>query len=365
MDRFDHQARSKRVRIIPELRNYHVASLASAVPADTFYFNKKYDLDDRVLPSTLQEVGFLQFLRILRDPKYGDLEIWEPLWVRLLPKHILAVATWKSRNNRFVYSYAMENNDIASLIGGKRSVPAWVTKFLSLPIGIYIAVAYTKIAYASSGSRDVYWGLPLVTRVTSTIIPNLPKRPEVREIVPVAARQFRAILLCSMEARKGVREVLRAWPKVEEAIEGASLVLIGNGPLAQEARSWALENPSSRIFLGAMSHEDALTEVAKSKVLLLPSVRWGRWREQIGLPIHEALINGLTVVSTDETGLAEWLKNNGHVVVPRERLDQHLANAIVGALLDPLPREQVLESLPTKEARMEANHWLQHDSSNS
>ncbi len=69
-------------------------------------------------------------------------------------------------------------------------------------------------------------------------------------------------------------------------------------------------------------------------------------------------MSGLTVVTTTETGLAPWLRAHGHHVLTAPPSPDALAKALVDALAQPLPRAQVLASLPAVSARLEADRWL-------
>ena len=85
------------------------------------------------------------------------------------------------------------------------------------------------------------------------------------------------------------------------------------------------------------------------------------WREQVGLPLVEALSYGCTVVTTNETGLAGWLADHGHQVVPGAAATAELAAAVVRALRAPLTVGAVLASLPAEDGRLAADRWLFDD----
>ena len=353
------RGRLARVRVIPELRNYHVASLKRVASASTFYFDKKYDLVSADLPPNLNQVSFWKLLRTLARSKANVLELQEPLWVRLLAKHLCIVFVWKCSRplaRREVVSYAMENNDLASLMFGAKKGPKFVVNLFRWILGAYIRMAYTRLAFASEGSRRTYHSLPFVRGVSYRVIENLP---EIHEGLGLQrARSALVVMVARMERRKGILELMAAWPAVEDGMDQARLVIIGDGPESALVSNWCHESPQSRTFLGPLDHPSAMKQLARARSLVLPSIRSGRWREQIGLPIHEGLIQGLTVVTTDETGLATWLKDNGHHVVPGADTRVHLSDALMRALRDPLEPDKVRASLPLIEGRIEANLWL-------
>ncbi|MGW9586181.1 glycosyltransferase family 4 protein [Microbacterium sp. NPDC055455] len=347
---------NRTLRLIPELRNYHIANRDDLSPSDTFYFERKYDLVGEI-PDTFQQVAFRRALRLALSGRYTQLVMWEPLWVRLLPKHGIVILAWKlgTIRRRPVLSFAMENNSLASLMTGGRSLPRWAVAAFGWVLGSYIRFAYARIAYASDGARRNYERLPGVRQITSTTIPNLPARG------PLSAADGApgtVVMVARMESRKGTGVIVQAWPEVEKANPDARLRIVGSGPDSDLISRWAAESPDTREFLGAQAHESVMRIVADAQVLVLPSVRDGRWREQIGLPIHEALLNGLTVVTTDETGLADWLASRGHYVVPMQAVVDALPAAILGALNSPISRHEVVSQLPDRDARVVADLWL-------
>ena len=93
-------------------------------------------------------------------------------------------------------------------------------------------------------------------------------------------------------------------------------------------------------------------------MVIAPSVPAGRWREQLGLPIIEGLSVGATVVTTTETGLASWLEQQGHTVIPMPRIAELLARATAHALEHPLSVGDVIGTLPATDTRLEVDRWI-------
>jgi glycosyltransferase involved in cell wall biosynthesis len=326
-------------------------------PAKVYYFAEKYDLAVETVPPDFQRITFPALIWALTRSSANLLEIWEPLWVRELPRHVVLTLVWKlSRpmRRRHVVSYAMENNDLGALMTGGRPPYPLVLAF-SLVLGAYMRLVYSRIAYASAGSRRIYQGLPGVSGIPSKTIENLPARPAVIASAPSTGANV--VFLARLEARKGIDVLMAAWERVEQRVPQVRLIVIGDGPLSDTVASWALEDPARRSHLGALPHDEAVARVGGNRVLVLPSIRSGRWREQIGLPIHEGLLAGCMIVTTTETGLAAWLSERGHKVVAPGH-SAALADAIVEALEAPLDREDVKASLPLEEGRVAANRWM-------
>jgi glycosyltransferase involved in cell wall biosynthesis len=99
-------------------------------------------------------------------------------------------------------------------------------------------------------------------------------------------------------------------------------------------------------------------ELRRASVVVLPSRRQVAWREQVGLPIVEGLAHGCTVVTTDETGIADWLRRNGHGVIPAASVGELLASVITEAAARPLDARAVCASLPRQDSRLEADSWM-------
>jgi glycosyltransferase involved in cell wall biosynthesis len=193
--------------------------------------------------------------------------------------------------------------------------------------------------------------------VESKMLLVLPDRPSDSSPSGAPVPQT-AVLVGERAARNGLRPLLQAWELVEGRCPAARLHVVGAGPLSGDVARWASARPESREFHGQLPQREVLQLLPTCTSLVAPSIRSGRWREQIGLPIKEALRSGLTVVTTTETGLASWLRVHGHQVVEAPFTVQQLSDAIVEALQHPLLREQVLSALPAVSARLEADRWL-------
>jgi glycosyltransferase involved in cell wall biosynthesis len=89
--------------------------------------------------------------------------------------------------------------------------------------------------------------------------------------------------------------------------------------------------PGAEIRVGVPRSE--VHELLRSgAVVVMPSVRLRRWREQIGLPLVEGLAHGCRVVTTTETGLAEDLRTHPLVVLTRPGDPASLADGLRRAM---------------------------------
>lgn len=355
------------IRLVPELRAVHVERYYETTPALMLYFTRNYDLHGFDVPAEIRQVTLGQALRIFWMSKATILEMPEPLWVRFLPKGVAIAAGFKLTgllrgHRRLVATYAMENNSLACLIGGRHRVPVVIVRLFALSLGIYMRLFIDRIGFASRGSEMLYRSLPFVKAIPFRVIEELPSALPSAE---TSVKREGAIFVGILEARKGVVELLEAWRLVERERPDAVLTIVGPGSLEPLVTKWASESPGSRQYLGQLQRTSILELLLDNRVLVAPSLPSGRWREQIGLPIKEALSRGLTVVTSRQTGLADWLAAHGHHVVEIRNgvlPVAALASATAQALAHPLDRRVVREELPTVQGRYASDAWLHENS---
>ncbi|MBF4633038.1 glycosyltransferase family 4 protein [Agreia pratensis] len=324
------------------------------------YFSRHYDLGSTEIPAEFHSATLGQAVKRVLTSDAETFELPEPVWARYaLQTVILAMMwrvnrLWRGRLGR-ARLYAIENNDpIVALLG--RSVPSALRAVLAAALGLMILISYERIAFGSEGAKSAYESLPFVNSITSDTFVELPARTGSLPARPSTASK--AIFIGNLEPRKGLPTLLEAWPQVEAENPAFHLTIVGAGPFEQQVARWAAQKPSSRSFLGRVEHSHIDSLLDQSDVVIVPSERDGRWREQIGLPIVEGLSRGLTIVTTDETGLASWLRTAGHVVLASPSAPAELSRGVLVALSDPLPKQQVIASLPDEEGRVRAAHWL-------
>lgn len=355
--------RHRSIRLVPELRAVHIERYYVTTPATMFYFEENYDLAGAAIPAEITKIRMSSLVREFWSTTAVVLEIPEPLWMRFLPKGVMIAIAFKLTGairgrRRAIVTYAMENNTMRRLLGGRRNVPSTLVRASALAVGVYMRLLIDRVAYASTGASGLYMSLPFVPAIEHRTVEELPA-PSVLEDGDVD--DCSAVFVGVLENRKGVRELMRAWELVERTSRDARLTIIGPGPLFTEVQRWADSRPESRECLGQLPRDRVLGVLRRNTALVAPSVPFGRWREQIGLPIKEALSLGLSVVTTRQTGLAGWLEGHGHQVVAVSgpgSLADRLASALIDALESPLDRGKVRASLPSTDGRFESDAWL-------
>ncbi|MGN7223897.1 glycosyltransferase [Curtobacterium flaccumfaciens] len=349
------------IRVIPELRSVHIERFFQFTPAQTYYFDRNFDLGTSAPPPEIVRVSLMGLLIRLVTSSAHVLEVPEPLWMRFLPRWVVICVVWKisgllRSGPRRIVTYAMENNAFSKLVAGDRALPRFLVTVVRFGVGIVASAFLDRIAFGTPGSAETYQQLPFV-RADQELFLELPQARVRGERSATALH--RAVFIGSLEARKGILPLMDAWRDVERRMPDAVLTIVGDGPLAAQVRAWVAERPMSRRAPGLLARTTVLELLDDQDVIVLPSVPYGRWREQVGLPIKEGLASGLTVVTTDQTGLAEWLSAHGHEVVPHDAsFAGALPNAILRALARPIDRDAVRATLPSRDSRHDADAWM-------
>ena len=144
--------------------------------------------------------------------------------------------------------------------------------------------------------------------------------PEASPIVGVVAR---------LEAEKGHRTLLEAWPLVLAAYPGAWLLVVGEGSERDslESQAASLGIAGRVVFTGR--REDVPAVTAALDIAVLPS-----YREAQGLSVLEAMALSRPVVASEVGGIPEMIENgvSGLLVPPNDHVA--LGDAIVRLLSD-------------------------------
>lgn len=347
----------RRARLYHQIRTAHLERAAQLAPATILYANRRYDFDaqlaeglDLVAIRGLRAVGWL-----LRHP-VEILEINEPLmWpaARASMAGLIGVSVARLRGGRrtTVVCYAIENLDPAHAIPQRWR--ARLRRRLNQLLSLIIWRRLDRIVYGTEAARQLYRDRLSARRLDDQLIWALPAPATDR---PVAKSAEQVLFLGAFSERKGLPLLTEAWPLVLRRRPSARLTIIGKGPLQPVAEELA-EMEGVRLTI-----DPARTEIraalAESQILVLPSQPVRNWREQVGLPIVEGLSYGCTIVTTDETGLAEWLVDHDHRVIPGGGPAVALAEALLSALERPLDHIAVRASLPERDGRLAADDWL-------
>lgn len=324
------------IRYSPEIRSAYIERFEDGPEVLTLYGKALY-LDRSLLdksrkkyvPMRLSSVCFL----ILRTaPRF--VEVPEPLWTRkMLQTFLLLLCAHVAGGVRFrrtiTSTYCIENEDPGRIARLPDSVPRNIrVAALRLPLAVF-ALLIRRWVFGTSASRDTYVAVlgpvwPVVDQKSALVwpLPSICGCPSLSEKSSV-----RVLFLGAVTARKGVKELMRAWDEVNGRGASLHLSILGDGDLANEVAMWAkrVENVE---FRRSPSREDIHAELRAARVVVLLSKSEKYWREQIGLPLLEGLAHGCRIVTTSQTGIADWLTDHGHFVVDNASNPALVADAI-------------------------------------
>jgi glycosyltransferase involved in cell wall biosynthesis len=345
-----------RVRLYETVRTAHLERAHRLVPAAIVYRGRRYDFaEDAAAGLELVQASRRRAAALVAGSDVNELEVNEPLMLSSLPTTALVLAALRlRRRSPRVVTYAIGNADPFTM-PPRRGLRSRLRARLDLMLARSVWHRLDRVAYGTDDARAVYervLGAP--RRATTTLIPALPAR---RADVPTASRGRTVVFLGAFVERKGLPELVAAWPLVTALVPGARLVIAGKGRLEDVARALAAQDASVEVVVDP-PRDEIRRRLATSRVLVLASQPTPAWREQVGLPIVEGLEQGCRVVATTETGLSGWLAAHGHAVVAVPTDPADLAAAIVDQLKTPDDPSAVLATLPRLDGRLEADRWL-------
>ena len=352
------------VRLYDQVRSVHLERAHELDPAAIVYRVKRYDFDPRLADGIeLAQAGTLTAARMAIRSRITRVEVDEPLYLDSLPRTaaVLAVLGFKrlfGAPRAQVATYAIENLD--PFASWPPRLRTRIRRSVQRLLASYVWHRLDTVVYGTPGSRDLY----------GESVPRRPRRQLTVEALPSPCRCAEAhpelrdpdgvVFLGSFSPRKGFGDVLAAWPAIRSRHPGATLTLIGSGGMLDEARAAAEADPSIRLLVDP-PRSDIHAELLRAHVLVLPSRRVGDWREQIGLPIVEALAHGCEVVTTSETGIAEFLIDAGHLVLPGDADAGRIAAGVEAALGRYRTAEEIRAALPAVDGRIAAGRALFDD----
>ncbi len=357
-------ARHTRLRVYGFVRSAHLERAHTLPPATILARRWRYDLDPSLTEGLdlIRCGGLSMAITILRS-RVEVMEVVEPMMRPLLARTLAAIACARlagalRRRPVTVVSYAIDNQDEYAVRPG-----AWwrrVRQRLDWSLTCRLARQTDRIVYGTEDAAALYRSVLAehLAGAESVVIPALPSPcactpPEPEE----PADPDLVLFVGAFQARKGLPELVSAWPEVVRRQPSARLTLVGKGPMEELARGLAERVPGVELIVDPPRAE-IHRRLRRSAVLVLLSQRTPTWREQVGLPIVEGLAHGCAVVTTEETGLAGWLGAHGHEVLRGAAAPGEVADAVVRALRRCRPRESVLADLPEVDGRLAADAWL-------
>lgn len=356
-------------RVYKTLRTAHLERSLALAPADILYQERRYDFDAGLVAQVRPELtGDLRCAWLVAARGYPIVEINEPAALDSVRRAAVVLAAVRvgdalRRRRTRIVTYAIGNLDPNVL----PSPTTWWPRLgrrMDLALARQVWNRVDRVVFGTDTARQLYgtvYGIAARRRLHWTTIEALPAVCDCGQDEPRSPdepkRPGRVLFLGDLSPRKGFDAVLAAWPTVRDRLPDAVLTVVGRGPLLDDAE--ALARADDRVRVIADPPRDVVhAELRDASVVVLPSRRRRAWREQVGLPLVEGLAHGCTVVTTDETGIADWLAQHGHRVVAEECVGELLAPALVEAVEHPLEPDAVRAPLPEHDSRLAADAWL-------
>lgn len=354
-------ASERHLRVYQRLRTAHLERARTHTPATVLYVSRSYDFDDHAAAGLdLIQAGTWRAAATILASDVRTVEINEPLVRQRLPRTLLAAVAahaggvLRGRDVRVV-AHAIENRDpflprpMAPRARARHHLDRWLSR--------RVAARLDRISFGTEAARDLYTDTvgPALSGARSALFVELPASCDCPPVC--VQRPVTVTFLGALDERKGVRQLLEAWPLVTARRPEFSLRIIGKGVLEDEVRHAASLDPSIEVIVDPPRH--LIHEYLRAtRALVLLSQPRPRWREQVGLPIVEALSHGCIVITTEQTGLASWLTAHGHQVIGSGEPTAVVAEAIISGAESTLGAADVLASLPEVDGRTSADSWL-------
>ncbi|GAB2504771.1 hypothetical protein GCM10027063_50030 [Promicromonospora xylanilytica] len=355
--------RTRAVRVYKTLRTAHLERALELAPADILYQESRYDFDEGLVAQVRpRQVGDLRCAWLVARNGYTTVEINEPAAVDCVRRSaaVLAgvlVSDLVRRRRTQVVTYAIGNIDPHTLPQPTHWWPR-LGRRLDLVLAHRVWRRVDRVVFGTRTARQLYGTVFGIAERRGPSWTTLEALPAVCGCLADGDKLTGGLLfLGDLSRRKGFDSVLTAWATVRRRVPSASLTVVGRGALLDDAYAAARADDRIRVIADP-PREVVHTELRRASVVVLPSRRQGAWREQVGLPIVEGLAHGCTIVTTDETGIADWLTRNGHGVVPAGSVAELLAPALTEAVTRPIDPATVRSSLPGQDSRLEADAWL-------
>jgi glycosyltransferase involved in cell wall biosynthesis len=145
------------------------------------------------------------------------------------------------------------------------------------------------------------------------------------------------LFFANLWKRKGIYVLLKAFPKVAEAVPGCRLVIAGGGAGLPQVTSWVegMALRSQIDLLGPIDRSAAPHLFRKHSIYCLPSLG-----EPYGMSALEAMSCGVAVVASRDGGLGYILPPEGSILVEPGNVND-LATALIELLRSPESRIQM------------------------
>lgn len=354
------------LRVWDALRTQQLEFLPEMTPGRLIYHTEKYDFSPEFLdPRTMTREDRLATVRAIARGDYDRLELNEPtmihLWRRLIPYTVaFRVARTRARLSGsavpLLVLYAIDNFDARAAFARSGRGPARLRRLVFGGVFRALLRPVDRIAFGTRGSEEMYRSMAGrgLRHVETTMIPELDRPCGCRD----SGKDADLVLFVgALDDRKGILQLMAAWPSVVEARPRSRLVIVGKGRYREQVEGWA-RGRDDVTFVHDPERAEIHRRYRAARVVVLLSQPHPRWREQVGLPITEGLSHGCLLVASTQTGIADWLAGHGHFTIDPAASVAEISRAVCGALDSPKSPAEVVADLPEETTRITADRWL-------
>jgi glycosyltransferase involved in cell wall biosynthesis len=353
-------------RVYTHLRTADLERFRHMTPARVLFTRTRYDFDESLVdpanpPVRLTRLGVVRQL-LWRD--HAVVEMNEPAIGDLFPFLLAQVAAVRlrgriSRRRATIAAYCIQNADPALEVARRWRLPRPLALVVTAAAVRILVRSTDRLAFGTAASYELYerYVGDRLLRERARLIEEVPSPCECLAGTTEERSSTQVAFVAQFSERKGIREAMAAWDVLRDDHPEATFRIVGKGPLEDDVVTWAASRPEVSVDIDPP--RSAIHRLlSRSGVLILLSQPDGSFREQIGFPITEGLAHGCEIVASSETGLAGWLAQHGHGVVPPDAPAGRVADEIAAAFDRARRRPGSLHDLPAVDQRIVADHWM-------
>ena len=265
---------------------------------------------------TLSLRSYLQAKRLLQEEQFDLIHLHEPM-MPALPLTVL-----RHSNTTNVGTFHAFRNTPLTYFYGKPILRPFFRKLHG-----HIAV--------SSAARDF---VGEYFRADYRVIPNGIDFPRFNTRYPpleqLADGRPTVLFVGRLEKRKGLKFLLRAWPKVLERQPNARLVVVGRGRPLEGYRRFAARqgwSPSDVVFAGYVAAEDLPRYYQACDVFCAPNTG----QESFSIVLLEAMAAGAPIVASDIPGYRDVVSDGEQGLLVEPKNPGAIADAVLRLLANP------------------------------
>lgn len=266
---------------------------------------------------TLSPQVYRRVKKILRDEKFDIVHVHEPTvpmlsLVVLRHSHAVNVGTFHAyRESNVVYEYM---RPLLQRVFNRLDGRIFVSEAARDYITQYFPGAYTIIPNGIDCERF--------------------SAPDIQPVEQFNDGRPNILFVGRMDKRKGFRHLLRAYPRIKEAIPDARLIVVGafeDKDKAQYLRYARTHRLHGVHFVGYVSPEELPRYYRTAALFCAPNTGF----ESFGIILLEAMAAGVPIIASDIAGFRSVLQDESEgLLVPPENA-RELARAAIDLLRDP------------------------------